>query len=102
MNPFIPFCLFVASLAFVHHLKDLPDDQEIRASLEFLLRAMQALKKRNPLSESFLIQLRFNIAGTSFKSLLHNIDFSESMMKGPVRRTEPFNSVPCNLWREAY
>lgn len=85
MNPFVAFCLFVASRIFMQYLKKMPDDQEVRASLEFLLSAMHALKRRNPLSESFLVQLGFEIKGTSLDDLLQNADFSASMMKGTVR-----------------
>lgn len=85
MNPFVTFCLYVASRVFIMFLKKIPDDQEIRASLEFLLSAMHALKRSNPLSESFLIQLGLEIEGTSLASLLQNPDLSECMMKGMVR-----------------
>ena len=85
MNPFVAFCLFVASRIFMQYLKKMPDDQEIRASLEFLLSAMHALKRRNPLSESFLVQLGLEIKGTDLDDLLQNADFSASMMNGTVR-----------------
>lgn len=89
MNPFVAFCVYVAARVFVQFLKRTPDDQETRASLEFLLSAMQALKRRNPLSESFLIQLGLDIEGTGLDILLHNPEMSSSMMKGTVRRTVP-------------
>lgn len=60
-------------------------EEESRASLEFLLNSMNVLKRRNPLSESFLMQLTVDIEGTGLDSLLRNLDFSSSMMKGPVR-----------------
>lgn len=85
MNPFVAFCVYVAARVFVQFLKRTPDDQEIRASLEFLLSAMQALKRRNPLSESFLIQLGLDIEGTGLDVLLQNPEMSSSMMKGTVR-----------------
>lgn len=89
MNPFVAFCVYVAARVFVQFLKRTPDDQEIRASLEFLLSAMQALKRRNPLSESFLIQLGLDIEGTGLDVLLQNPEMSSSMMKGTVRRIVP-------------
>lgn len=57
MNPFISFCLYVAARVFVQYLKSKPDDSETADSLRFLLSAMNALKRRNPLTESFLVQL---------------------------------------------
>lgn len=85
MNPFIVFCLFVAARIFVLYLKKMPDDQEVRASLEFLLNAMLALKRRNPLSEKFLAQLLLIIKEVNLDDFLQNPDFSASMMKGTVR-----------------
>ncbi|KAK5168028.1 uncharacterized protein LTR77_006595 [Saxophila tyrrhenica] len=57
MNPFISFCLYVSARVFVQYLKSRPKDTQIRSSLQFLLQAMQAIKRRNPLTESFLVQL---------------------------------------------
>lgn len=57
MNPFISFTLYVAARVFVQYLKSRPDDDTTADSLRFLLSAMNALKKRNPLTESFLVQL---------------------------------------------
>ncbi|KAI5862700.1 hypothetical protein GGS23DRAFT_571411 [Durotheca rogersii] len=57
MNPFISFCLYVAARVFVQYLKSRPDDSQSADSLRFLLAAMNALKRKNPLTESFLVQL---------------------------------------------
>ena len=57
MNPFISFCLYVSARVFVQYLKSRPDDSQTSDSLRFLLSAMNALRKRNPLTESFLVQL---------------------------------------------
>ncbi|ROW11056.1 hypothetical protein VMCG_01094 [Cytospora schulzeri] len=57
VNPFTSFCLYVAARVFVQYLKSRPDDSETVDSLRFLLAAMGALKRRNPLTESFLVQL---------------------------------------------
>lgn len=57
MNPFISFCLYVSARVFVQYLKSRPDDSQATDSLRFLLSAMNALKRRNPLTESFLVQL---------------------------------------------
>lgn len=91
MNPFVAFCLYVAARVFVQFLKKNPSEEESRASLEFLLNSMNVLKRRNPLSESFLMQLTVDIEGTGLDSLLRNLDFSSSMMKGPVRVSKLFS-----------
>ncbi|KXJ91949.1 fungal-specific transcription factor domain-containing protein [Microdochium bolleyi] len=57
MNPFISFCLYVSARVFVQYLKSRPDDSQTADSLRFLLAAMNALKRKNPLTESFLVQL---------------------------------------------
>ncbi|KAK7745387.1 hypothetical protein SLS53_002883 [Cytospora paraplurivora] len=57
VNPFTSFCLYVAARVFVQYLKSKPDDSQTVDSLRFLLSAMAALKRRNPLTESFLVQL---------------------------------------------
>ncbi len=46
---------------------------------------MNALKQRNPLSESFLMQLTLDIEGTGLEDLLQNAQVSSSMMKGVVK-----------------
>ena len=63
MNPFIAFCLYVAARVFVQYLKSRSSDQTVRSSLQFLLMAMQALKRKNPLTESFLVQLEVDLVG---------------------------------------
>jgi len=63
MNPFLAFCLYVAARVFVQYLKFRPKDQQMSASLHFLLDAMHALKRRNPLTESFLVQLDVDLEG---------------------------------------
>lgn len=57
MNPFIAFCLYVSARVFVQYLKSKPEDAQTVDSLRFLISAMNALKRRNPLTESFLVQL---------------------------------------------
>ena len=70
------FCLYVAARVFVQYLKKTPNDQEIRTSLEFMLTAMSALKRKNPLTESFMVQLNLDIQGSGLDILLHNPDFN--------------------------
>ncbi len=67
MNPFISFCLYVSARVFVQYLKSRPKDTQIRASLQFLLSAMQAIKRRNPLTESFLVQLDVDLEGAGIE-----------------------------------
>lgn len=74
MNPFMAFSLYVAARVFVEYLKKMPADQEIRQSLEFLLAAMQAIQMKNPLTESFLVQLNMDIEGSGLSASSHNPD----------------------------
>ena len=69
MNPFISFCLYVAARVFVQYLRSRPQEQPIRSSLQFLLSAMQALRRKNPLTESFLAQLDVDIEGSGVEGL---------------------------------
>lgn len=82
MNPFMAFCLYVAARVFVQFLKKDPTDQEVRTSMEFLLTAMSALKRKNPLVESFLVQLNLDIEGSGLDLILYNPDLS-SLNNGP-------------------
>ncbi|KAH0556350.1 hypothetical protein GP486_005727 [Trichoglossum hirsutum] len=43
------------------YLKSRPEDDQGKSSLQFLLRAMEALKRKNPLTSSFLVQLDVDI-----------------------------------------
>ncbi|TLD34526.1 hypothetical protein E2P81_ATG04691 [Venturia nashicola] len=63
MNPFLAFCLYVAARVFVQYLKFRPKDEQMISSLQFLLAAMHALKRKNPLTESFLVQLDVDLEG---------------------------------------
>ena len=57
MNPFLSFCLYVAARVYTHAHKRQPDDELIRTHLEFLFSTMQAHRRKNNLTESFLNQL---------------------------------------------
>jgi hypothetical protein len=63
MNPFLAFCLYVAARVFIQYLKFRPKDEQMISSLQFLLAAMHALKRKNPLTESFLVQLDVDLEG---------------------------------------
>lgn len=67
MNPFISFCLYVSARVFVQYLKSRPEDSQTADSLRFLLSAMNALKRRNPLTESFLVQLDVDLEALSLR-----------------------------------
>ena len=60
----------------MQYVKSTPQDGEAKASLEFLLTAMAALRKKVPLAESFMIQLQLDIEGNGLDLFLHNPDFS--------------------------
>lgn len=85
MNPFISFCLYVAARVFVQYMKSRPEDVQVRASLQFLLQAMHALKKKNPLTESFLVQLEVDLEGTGMDDPNNTKKFAFSLKKGVVR-----------------
>lgn len=71
MNPFISFCVYVAARVFVQYLKTRPKDQQMNSSLQFLLQAMQALRRRNPLTESFLVQLDLDLDSAGIAGVQH-------------------------------
>lgn len=68
MNPFISFCIYVAARVFVQYLRTRPKDQQMSSSLQFLLQAMQALRRKNPLTESFLAQLDVDLESAGIRS----------------------------------
>ncbi|KAH0544945.1 hypothetical protein FGG08_000871 [Glutinoglossum americanum] len=68
MNPFISFSLYVSARVFVQYLRTRPDDDQGKSSLMFLLTAMEALKRKNPLTSSFLVQLDVDIQGIGLKN----------------------------------
>ncbi|MCJ1286276.1 hypothetical protein MMC26_005621 [Xylographa opegraphella] len=81
MNPFMSFCLYVAARIYIHTYKKQPDDMLTRSNLEFLLNAMQAQRKKNPLSESFLVQLMVDLDGCGVENPLNNLRFSFGLKK---------------------
>lgn len=87
MNPFISFCLYVAARVFVQYLKSRPKDTQIKSSLQFLLSAMQAVKRKNPLTESFLVQLDVDLEGAGLDEASQSIrkQISNKLPGMPVR-----------------
>ena len=61
MNPFLAFCLYVAARVIIHAYKKRPTDEATKNELDFLLSAMQAHRKKNQLTESFLVQITFEL-----------------------------------------
>ena len=75
----MPFCLYVAARVFIQFLKATSEDAETRSSLSFLLTAMAWLKAKNPLSESFLVQLGLDIQGSGLGHVLPNPDVASQV-----------------------
>ncbi|EAW10646.1 putative C6 transcription factor Prf [Aspergillus clavatus NRRL 1] len=71
MNPFMSFCVYVAARVFVQYLQSRPDDSAARSSLQFFFSALDALKNKNPMTESFLVQLDVDIEGSAFRDIRH-------------------------------
>ncbi len=80
MNPFLAFCLYVAARVFVQYLRSRPQDQQVHASLQFLLSAMQALKRKNPLTASFLAQLDVDLEGAGFDTRKTDFTFKSKVV----------------------
>lgn len=109
MNPFISFCLYVAARVFVQYLKSRPDDSQTGDSLRFLLSAMNALKKKNPLTESFMIQLDVDLEGLGmrdakykgmYKGIFAYSDDNVSSLHHFLQRCEAnTNSLVCQVQR---
>ncbi|RYP64284.1 hypothetical protein DL771_008843 [Monosporascus sp. 5C6A] len=91
MNPFISFCLYVAARVFVQYLKSRPDDGQIADALRFLLSAMNAIKRKNPLTESFLVQLDVDLEALGMRI---------PKLKSAFPRSADKANLPSN-WRNA-
>ena len=94
MNPFVSFCLYVAARVYVQTFKKRPDDEEVRRSLEFLLNAMQAIRKKNALTESFLVQLSVDLEGSGLDTPLANPRYPFGLKKNYVRDMPSINNHP--------
>ncbi|KAI9732464.1 MAG: hypothetical protein M1818_007502 [Claussenomyces sp. TS43310] len=89
MNPFMSFCLYVSARVFVQYLKSRPEDDSIAHTLKFLLTAMNAMKSKNPLTESFLVQLdvdleSLGLKNPKFKTFTYGPQGSDVGSKSPV------------------
>jgi hypothetical protein len=69
LNPFISFCLYISARVFVQYLKSRPEDSSVHSSLQFVVSALNAMKNKNPLTESFLVQLDVDLDGTGIRAL---------------------------------
>jgi hypothetical protein len=69
LNPFMSFCLYIAARVFVQYLKSRPEDSSVHSSLQFLVSALNAMKNKTPLTESFLVQLDVDLDGTGIRAL---------------------------------
>ena len=87
MNPFTSFCLYVAARIYVHAYKKRPQEQQIRDKLNFLMTAMQALRKKNPLAESFLTQLTVDLDGSGLENPCTSAKFRFAARKTMVSRS---------------
>ncbi|CAK1355384.1 unnamed protein product [Cercospora beticola] len=88
-NAFVPFCLYVAARVFVQYLKARSNDAQVRASLQFLLSAMHAIKRKNPLTESFLVQLDIDLEGARLQ------DLRQLRAQVPLKNDAPYRSPSC-------
>jgi hypothetical protein len=109
MNGFVPFFLFTAARVFVHHLKTKPSDVQIGGSLKFLISALQVFKRKNPLAETFLVHLDFELMGSGLEdlriyrdneagetalSLAQSIHRSSTEIYLPGHDTDPCGPIP--------
>ncbi|KAH9428971.1 hypothetical protein MCOR02_010388 [Pyricularia oryzae] len=92
MNPFLSFCLYVSSRVFVQYLKSRPDDSQSSDSLRFLLAAMNALKRKNPLTESFLVQLDVDLEALTARIPKLKGQFTRSA-ESTTSGNQPMNKV---------
>ena len=69
LNPFMSFCLYISARVFVQYLKSRPDDSAVYSSLQFVVGALNAMKAKNPLTESFLVQLDVDLEGPGIRAL---------------------------------
>lgn len=53
----------------MQYLKSRPDDSTVYSSLQFVISALNALKTKNPLTESFLVQLDVDLEGTGIRAV---------------------------------
>jgi hypothetical protein len=108
MNPFVSFCVYVASRVFVQYLKTRPNDKQMASSLQFLLQAMEALRRKNPLTESFLVQLDLDLEGAGLQGMrnkpsaqpIGKVSQTQECFHGPSNRVGDQFQVPAQSLAE--
>lgn len=76
----------------MQYLKSRPNDHQIKASLHFLLTAMNVIKRRNPLTESFLVQLDVDLQSAgleesrALRTRLAKMDAPSELRQHPMGR----------------
>ena len=93
-HPFISFCLYVAARVFSHAYKKQRNDDSLRRNLDFLLNAMQAHRRKNPLTESFLVQLTVDLEAAGIPTPPDYTRQSYSLTKATVRDSTMRHLVP--------
>lgn len=79
----------MSARVFVQYLKSRPDDDAIADSLRFLLAAMNAMKSKNPLTESFLVQLDVDLESLGMK----NDKYKHFSQSAETHMVSPFRSI---------
>ncbi|KAJ5899131.1 hypothetical protein N7495_003875 [Penicillium taxi] len=88
LNPFMSFCLYVAARVFVQYLKSRPDDLTVYSSLQFVIGALNAMKAKNPLTESFLVQLDVDLEGTGLRAIDSSKPSSSAAIKEMIKNRD--------------
>jgi len=98
MHPFAPLGLHIASRVFIRYLKTRPNDNNILSSLQFLITALQSLKKSSLFSESLLTQLDVDLQSAGLghvRSLKNRINKNrmnkDSELNGMQRPDDPLH-----------
>ncbi|KAJ5732677.1 Transcription factor [Penicillium malachiteum] len=92
LNPFMSFCLYISARVFVQYMKSRPDDSAVYSSLQFVVGALNAMKAKNPLTESFLVQLDVDLEGTGLRA---GISKSSSSHVHQAMQTYGTESIEC-------
>ncbi|KAI9932930.1 hypothetical protein MW887_009182 [Aspergillus wentii] len=95
MNPFMSFCVYVAARVFVQYLKSRPSDSTVQSSLQFVLSALNALRSKNPLTESFMLQLDVDIEGTAYQNFINPSPGGCPMTQKLQKIKSPDDPVEC-------
>ena len=83
----------MSARVFVQYLKSRPRDDEAKSSLYFMLSAMHAMKKKNALAESFLVQLDVDLEAADLPELRGLTSETPSYYAGQTRGGCPLEQV---------